>query len=243
MTISTYTDLKAWFAANGRKGKTAPFWTLYGSAWASKETIVARNDNDDNMDTAYQWLEDTIRKVDNPAGQRFRIFQVDIPGGNNPVGQVYFQSSAAATPSGTQGIAGIGSGYRPEGYLTRAEVDEMLKTEREKMEMENRIAALESQLEEPADVWEKIMGGVERIVQTPVGAAIAAKLMGVPLGQPVQPVAAPPEEELTPDDEQFYNNIEAVAQKLGTSPHVLSAKLKSLVDMNPEMAAQILNGI
>ncbi len=238
MTISTYDDLRAWFYGNSRKGNPAPYWTLFGHPFGNKEIIITRNDVNANLDESFEWLQNTIKRVNNPEGQRFRVLQVDQPGGNNPVGQVYTQIYA-------QQMAGIGSlpGY---GGATKQEIAEAIAAEKEKWELQRKLEDLEARINAGPDndFWEKGMSYVERFAQTPIGQAVISKVTGIPFSAIAGAGAGEPDNETAPGDQdnEFYNNMATVAQTLGTNEYEVARKLKILVQQHPDMARQFITG-
>lgn len=243
MTITSYEDLSTWFRDNSRGDKKAPYWSLYAISYGDKDKVFAFEDKQEDLELSLERLIKNIRMGNNPSGQVYRIVQTDTPRGNNPVGharvQIWENSGSAPVPA-VAGIGGIGSGYIGEAQLQQ----EIQKAE-ERWEMKAKIARLEEQLENgnQEDVWEKIMMGVERIGQTPIGIALISKLMGTPIPPPnVYGTARPDtEDEPTDADNKFYDNMQEAAQKVGTDEYTLAMKINELVKTNPVLARQIFN--
>lgn len=235
MNITTFENLNKWFKSNSRKSQPAPYWTLYGLSYGAKDQIIARNDRIDDIEESWRMLEETIRMVNNPQGQRFRVYQVDTPGGNSPVGQVFIQIYETDTAP----VAGIGN-LPALGYVAKSEVEHMLAEERKKWEMEARINALEEQLSAPTNWVDKAAEIFERIARSPAGSALIARLAGVPA--PINPMAgapAPGDDEPGEDDNRFYDNMASVAQTVGVNEYQLAQKLKKFVTENPDMAKNL----
>lgn len=247
MTLSSYESIAAWFKNNARNDKPAPYWSLYSASIGEKERVVTFNDRVDNQEESLAWLIDTIRRGNNPPGQVFRIVQTDTPRGNNPVGNARVQIFDA-NPNGSSAPAGIsGIGAVPIGYVPEDKVQDMIAQAREKWDLQARIQALEDQQNAAVenDPWEKIMAGVERIAQTPIGAALAARLLGVPVppasAENMTGAQARQDDEPGPDDDEFYNNMGEAARRLNTTEYELARKMKALILANPDLARQIFN--
>lgn len=246
MTISNYESLAAWFKGNTRGEKPAPYWSLYSQNIGEKERVVTFNDRVDNLEESLVWLIDTIKRGNNPPGQIFRIIQTDVPRGTNPVGnsrvQIFENQSIAPMVAGAPGIGSV-----PIGYVPEDKVQEMIASAREKWDLEARIQSLEEQQHAAieSDPWEKIMAGVERIAQTPIGAALAARLLGTavpPAGMPGNMTGTQKQDdEPGPEDNEFYDNMAEAAQALNTNEYQLSKKIKALILANPELAKQIFS--
>jgi len=242
MTITSYNDLREWFFGNNRKGKPAPYWTLYGQAYGKNDTISARNHSIDEVEQAYTDLEDSIRRQNHPEGQRFRVLQSDVPGGNNPVAQVFVQVSSTGVQNNVAGIGSLpGSGF---GYMTEADFSRRMAEEKTRWDLEQKVKQLEDRINAPeeADPVEKTVAVIERLANTAAGAAIISKLTGIPASELMQGIhgTAAPDEEIPADDQTFYDNIQQSAELLGTSPHVLADRMKKLIQKDPETAKLLL---
>ena len=259
MTITNFSDLRKWFMNNNRGEKDSPYWTLYFVPAGSKETVVTFNDKVSDMEKSFDWLQDTIRMVNNPEGSRFRVMQVDTPRGNNPTGQVYAQIyERQPNPSGSMAPAQIGA--IPSGY-SESDVQRHVELALLKRENEDLKAAIGA----PDNPWERIFGIVSE--SEPLSNALANliyqfsnKITGTPMA-PVPPVFMPspvngpatkpanaysePEEpmaEMSIDEmqQEIADNINRVCALLNVDALTLSRKLCQLVEANPNMAKTFL---
>lgn len=255
MTVTSFPALQRWFENQSRGEKASPHWTLYAVDYGQKDTRVIFNDRLDDMGASFEFLVNSIRDLNNPQGTKFRIQTYAPKGHNNPTGnvlvQIYENGNAPLGGNQNSGIAGIGAplvGYIPE-ELVEIKIAGALAQAHKEWELNQRLKEMEDRLNAPPDdMVEKITATVERISQTPMGAALIGMLaakMGVSPAALMAPAmngtpATADEDPPGPDEEEFFDNMEATANKLGVTEHVLARKLRELVTANPEMAKQLL---
>lgn len=244
MTITSFDALRDWFMANGKGDDMSPHWNLYGSQYGQTDTRVVSNTRLDDMNESFNYLQQTIRNLNNPDGARFRVMQFPKGKPNHPTANVYVQIFERQGSGGAP-MASIGS--LPEGYVAKTDLDKALAEARRQWELERKIDELEAAVNTPPEDWtEKFIAGVERIGATPIGAVLMAKILGGPL--PPMPgingtpgAAAGSHTDETDDEDQFFTDIEATAQTLGITDNELASKMRKLVETNPTMAQQILS--
>lgn len=255
MGIGNFADLRKWFFAgvkgkNGGEEEGAPHWNLYAGDYGAKELRIQSNTRVNSMNDSYDLLESAIRAQNNPDGTRFRV-QTFAPGkANNPTAETYVQiyertAAPAAPAAAAAGIAGLPAGV---GSIQQY-VDERLKTERLKWEIQN----LKDQLNAPASGWERLIDtlgalpGIDKVFQT-VAIGLVTKFSPSAMPAIQQAMNGAPdagehgEDYDTGTDPQtaFAANIQESANMLGVDPVTLSAKLRNLIRQNPDMARQLM---
>lgn len=228
--ITNIQALKTWFYTTGK-----PFFTLrYYKPGAAGE-VVARNKNEDDLTKAWELLEANVLGQAANTRALLQVFVYDQGKENNYTAL----TNVDMQPGGVQtAVAGIGS--LPGMYGHHGSFEAALKAEREKWEMEKRIDDLEAALEAPKDWGEQITGIFERISTTPVGNVLIARIMGVPMTpQAAAPIAGP----VGDAEDTFEEDLNVTTEALGVSDTELMAKLRRLVEAQPDMAKQILNSI
>jgi len=240
MTITTYNDLWAHFKRiydSGGEGKKSPYFTLFAGGIGEKDKILLWNDQCDNPEEAYQLLSGTIKQLNNPTGQPFRVFQTYKPRHNFASGEyrVQIYDNNAVVPSGVQpGISGL------PGISSIADIERIVQEKQEKWELQRQVEDLQNQLSAPNTFFDKATDFIERIGATPLGQLIAARLMGgmsLPM-QPMQPITGHPQQptetetDLSEQEETFWNNIGAASTALNLTPDQLAEKLAKLLE-NP----------
>lgn len=240
MTVTNYNDLRGLFLQNSTEKRPAPFWTLYAVGLGSKDTIIHRNELVDNLENSFGLLAETIRRVNNPAGTVFRVFQTDRPGGNMSVAEYRVQIFDSANPN-AQHVAGIGS--LPGGYIGEAELEKRLKEAEEKWELKQRIRDLEA--EQESNNWiGKIPDILEKVAASPIGAVFMAKMMNVPLNTAMPnmaPINGTPAsdshngpDDPTDEDERISNAIDEIEDSTGLSAAELLEKIARVARHNPD---------
>lgn len=242
MTVTNYNDLRGLFLQNSTEKRPAPYWTLYAVGLGSKDTIIHRNELVDNLENSFALLAETIRRVNNPAGTVFRVFQTDRPGGNMSVAEYRVQIFDSANPN-AQHVAGIGSLPALSGYIGEAELEKRLKEAEEKWELKQRIRDLEA--EQDSNNWiGKIPDILEKVAASPIGAVFMAKMMNVPLST-AMPTAAPINgtpasdthngpDDPTDEDERISNAIDEIEDSTGLSAAELLEKIARVARHNPD---------
>lgn len=242
MTVTNYNDLRGLFLQNSTEKRPAPYWTLYAVGLGAKDTIIHRNELVDNLENSFGLLAETIRRVNNPAGTVFRVFQTDRPGGNMSVAEYRVQIFDSANPN-AQHVAGIGSLPALSGYIGEAEVQKRLKEAEEKWELKQEIRELRAELE--ASNWiGKIPDILEKVAASPIGAVFMAKMMNVPIST-TMPTAAPVTgtpasdthngpDHTEDEDERISNAIDEIEDSTGLSAAELLEKIARVARHNPE---------
>lgn len=251
MTITSFNDLREWFRFGFDKGvrateegreTTSPYWTLYAVGLGGKDTVLAFNDRLTGLDESYTALVESIRRMNNPTGSMFRVFQTYRPRFNNATQetrvQIFENNLVPAAPQSP----GIGSLV---GYVEESKIAEILRTHREKWEMERRMDELEAQLAAPKDWTDTLINGLERIGQTPVGAMLMAKYLGAPL----PPVPSPavtgthtPDDADNPDSDDLdpeLDTLEELAKANGLTLKQFLAKTAALAQSQPGVVAML----
>lgn len=242
MTVTNYNDLRGLFLQNSTEKRPAPYWTLYAVGLGSKDTIIHRNELVDNLENSFGLLAETIRRVNNPAGTVFRVFQTDRPGGNMSVAEYRVQIFDSANPN-AQHVAGIGSLPALSGYIGEAEFEKRLKEAEEKWDLKQRIRDLEAERENT-----NFVGAIREIVKdfttSPIGAVFMAKLMNVPIST-AMPTASPINgtpasdthngpDDPTDEDERISNAIDEIEDSTGLSAAELLEKIARVARHNPD---------
>lgn len=240
--ITNIDALKRWFDSNGK-----PYFTLRYEG-ANNERIIMRNDAVEDMEKAWQLLEDQVAAQAEVGRARLVVLVYEKGKNNNAVytnvdiRPGFSPASGAAAGIGTlpAGMGGI------EGYI-----DNRIRIA--KLEMEND--QLKDALSSPANTFERITEVVSGIP----GVADVLKILVAGLVGKVNPAAMPAIQAVlngTPDatgaadgdaghddtdpQQQFADNINDVAATLGVDALTLSAKLRNLVKANPEAAKQLM---
>lgn len=246
MVITSYENLQKWFVAT--KGtKPAPYWNLYSLKYGRGDQVVHRNVDVSDLDESARKLEEAVRMLtpgDEPARFKLSVYPEGSP--NNPTASVEVQIRNA----GAAQVAGIGS-LPMAGFVSLNELEQRLENERLKWKLE----LMEDQMNAPGEMWERIVErvsgipGIDKIFQTLAiglvskvnpGAlpAIQAAMNGVPSANEGEHDG----DEAAGDPNQvFAENIQISAATLGVDPLTLSAKLKKLIQENPELAKQMMS--
>ncbi len=251
MTVTNYNDLRGLFLQNSTEKRPAPFWTLYAVGLGAKDTIIHRNELVDNLENSFGLLAETIRRVNNPAGTVFRVFQTDRPGGNMSVAEYRVQIFDSANPN-AQHVAGIGSLPALSGYIGEAELEKRLKEAEEKWDLKQRIRDLEA--EQDSSNWiGKIPDILEKVAASPIGAVFMAKMMNVPLST-AMPTAAPingtpaSDTHSGPDDsddeaERIDEALDTIERNTGLNVADALEKLANVSMHNPEFLKSMMQQI
>lgn len=256
MTISNFNDLRAWFAFGFDKGvKTAeegrennsPYWTLYSVGLGGRDTVLAFNDRLTSLDDSYTALVESIRRMNNPQGSMFRVFQTYKPRHNVATQearvQVFENNQLAQQSNQPPSIGGL------VGYVEKSEMHSIIAAEREKWETQQRIKDLENQIESPGDWTEKLINGIDRIGQTPIGAMLMAKLMGVnpqqfspaPINGPQGAHTQDLEEDSDEDLEGELDALQAIANANGLTLKQFLSKTASVAKAQPGAVSMLVN--
>lgn len=240
--ITTIDGLQAWFY-----DRKIPFWTVRYYKPGGAGEVVARQTTEDNLDASWQQLSRTVADQSrNSRAQLQCMVYSDPKNRNNYDAITNIELSQYGAPLGA---ASIGSLPQINESEIESRISGAIQDARERWELEARIAQLEEEgaRQDPAD---KIFSAIERLVNSPLGNALVARIMGVPL-QPVQVsnVAGTPTKTAGGPDsdadqaDTFDEDIDVTASTLGISDIELASKLRKLVEANPEMAKNLLNSI
>ncbi|MGL5131692.1 MAG: hypothetical protein ACRC78_04130 [Planktothrix sp.] len=255
MTITSINDLRGWFMENFSRGgsakdqesdapgkaSTSPYWTLYSMKYGEKNTVVAQNISETNADDSFSLLAENIRRLNNPEGRTFRIFQTWRPKHNFATAecevQIYNTNVAQVQ---APGIAGMGTNF--QGYVSVGDLEKMFQEREEKWTMKREIEDLKAALDAPSNWMERMAGFFEQIANTPVGQALAQRILMVPGAaqfRPQSPINGTPEPNHN-DGEKFEEDIQKVTELLGVNEFILMEKLRKLVEQNTDVAKSML---
>lgn len=252
MTITNFNDLREWFKFGFEKGvksdqegreTSSPYWTLYSVGLGGADKVLAFNDRLTTVDESFTVLADTIRRMNNPAGSMFRIFQTYRARGNNPTQEARVQIFENNQMSGGS-MPGIGS--LPAGYVDEAKIQSIISEQREKWELEKRLEDLEAQIKAPRNWTDNALETIERIGNTPFGMVILSKISGIPPAEILKSISGigagnTDVDESGMGEAGFDSDIERTTQILGVSEDQLAAKLRRFAEQNPAMARQLFN--
>lgn len=225
--IRNISSVKQWFFDVGE-----PLFTL-SYAGTSNQAIM-RNTVKTDLNEAWDMLE---RQLQYQAESGRAMMQVITyrkeSGANNPTGRTFIDLQPGPPQAQFAGI-----GQLPSGYMDEAKVQGLIREAKEKWEMERRIEDLEEQAKNPADPTDKIIQAIERIGATPIGQMFAARLLGMPVPAITGTPEAPADGDS--DSDTFEDDIAATADILGVSDATLAARLRRLVEAQPDVAKQLL---
>ncbi len=238
--ISNIEAVGRWFKSN-----ESPFYTLaYYSTQSptGQGMVIGRNTKEGDIDTAWERLKTLI--VDQTGYGRAQLNLI-----------VYDKATGANTPSGRTNIdilshgqqsniltPGIGS--LPAGYVDEAKIQSMLD-EREKIwKLERENDDLRAQIDAPGDFWDKATIFLDRIGGTPLGMALATKLLGGPLPLPpsaVNGVHNADNADLPDSDdvEHELDDLESLAQAHGMTLKEFLAKTANYARQQPGVVAML----
>lgn len=253
MTLTRYEDVQHWFNQNqtdDEGGKTPSHWTLYGGNYGEKEIRLLGNTRIDKPGESLAFLIDSIRRMNNPSGSKFRV-QIYKPGSpNNYSAQVFvqvFDDAAQLQQRGASATAIQPAGIGNLPVLNETYIQERIDLALLRRENEELKAALNG----PGSTWERILDIIGQ--SEPLSLALsglitnlAAKngmtLPAAPIARPVTGSPAPvdSDDDDTADPQSiFAESINAAASGLDTDPVTMARKLKKIVEQNPEFAKQI----
>ena len=249
MTITNFNDLHEWFKfgfetklkSDTEGTTTSPYWTLYSVGLGSADKVLATNDRLTNLDESFKALSDTIRRMNNPAGSMFRIFQTSRAKASFPTQECRVQIFENNQISGGSMQPGIGS--LTAGYVDESKIQSIVAAERAKWELEKRLEDLEAQIKAPRNWTDNALETIERIGNTPFGMVILSKISGIPPAEIMKSISgAQSTDNETPNGEaDFDSDIERTTQILGVTEDELASKLRQFAEANPVMARQIFH--
>lgn len=236
--ITSLPSLRTWFLDNQK-----PYWTLYQNG--ANRAIIARNETVEDLNQAWNVLETNVLAQAEGGTANVRVYVTDKPKHNHGLETEARILPLVAQP-GQVGIAGV-----PAGYVDESRVAGMLRDAEEKWELKQKIKELEAERDnQPTDWTETMINGIERIAQTPLGAALVQRFLGgVPQTPAYQPAPAAMNGVPTSPDgdgdeveysDRFFENIETTAALLGVDEETLAQKLAALVAANPSAAKSLL---
>lgn len=254
MTITNFTDLREWFKWGFEKGvrateegreTTSPYWTLYAVGLGGKDTVLAFNDRLTSLDESYTALAESIRRMNNPSGSMFRVFQTYKPRFNNATQEARVQIFENNTPAFSPQTPGIGSLV---GYVEESKIEAILAEHKKRWDLERRLEDLEAQLTAPRDWTDNFINGLERISTTPLGVMLISKLTGLPPA-PMPPMMSPnvngthssdsSETQDTDDVDDELDKLEELARSHGITLKEFLAKTALLAEQQPGVVAML----
>ena len=227
--ITNIDNLREWYFANA-----TPFFGLrYFVPGKAGETIM-RNESEADMSAAWEKLS---REVLSQAANGRALLQVYVyeKTPNNYKALTNMDIRQGGLSSMPQ-VAGIG-GLQP-GFIGKDELETIKAELREKWDMERRIDDLQAAIEAPKDWTESFINGLEKMASNPLGIALISKLTGTTV-TPEMMRGTPATDDAEPSD-SFEDDIQRTASILGVSDIEMAAKLRRMVEQNPDMARQIL---
>lgn len=248
MTLTTFEDVQYWFNNNQSAGdKTAAtHWTLYGGDWGEKETRLLSNTRINKPEESLSYLIETIRKMNNPKGTKFKVILYRPGASNNYTAQTYIQIfDNAGQPGANAAIAGIG--------MLPPQIDERYITERIELAMlKKENEDLKEAINGPSNSWERfleIIGQNEALSNALAGVLMGfAGKSGLPpatFQRPVTGTANTDDDNEAGQDLQqaFIEDVNAAASALQTDAVTMMRKLRQMVKENPEYAKQMFSQI
>jgi len=258
MTITSFESLQKWFYGQQRNDdEVAAHWNLYGTRFGETEKRVSFNTTINDKDGSFSYLAETIRQLNNPDGSTFRIQVFPKGKPNNPTGNVYVQifekSSAANSVMAPTSASGAAISGLPPGV---GSIQEYVNKEVEMAMLKKEVQDLKDALSQPNNGWERavetISGipGIDKALQALVAGLVtkfnpgaAPAVQAAMAGTPSVAYHGEHDEDDSDDPQTvFAENINAAANMLHTDPLTLSKKINALVQSNPEVAKQLLNG-
>lgn len=246
MTLTKYEDLQYWFNSNqssDESGTGAVHWTLYGGNYGEKEIRLMSNTRVNVPSESLAFLVDTIRRMNNPSGAKFRV-QIYKPGSpNNYTAQTFVQVFDGQQNPELRQQTAVGIGNLPahmgESYIQERIDLALLRKENE--ELKNAATGTESLgerifklINENPEISSAIAGLIT---------SVAAK-NGLPVSALPRPVTGSPESDDNDGENPetvFIQNIQQAAGQLNTDPVSLAKGLNRLIQQNPEFAKQIFS--
>lgn len=233
-SITNIEQLEKWFRAGN-----LPFFSLKYAGTGDK--TIFRNEVWEDMEDAWEQLRNQVEAQASAGRAMLEILVHKKGAANHPlrtnvdIRPGYYPAQAGIAGPGMYPQMGIGN---VQEYVTKEVRIAML--ERDNEDLRNEIS-------NPANTWERIL---DKIAESPHLAGIAQMFLGGllgKLGQPApvmtpvngMPVEVSRESEEYPD--AMFENLEAAAGILGTSPEAVAEKLAELVKQNPELAKTLLS--
>lgn len=230
--ITSIEHLERWFKGNGE-----PYFTLKYAG--PGERVIFRNDGAiEDIETAWDELRHQV-EMQGASGRAMLEVLAYKKGRNNHALRTNVDIRAVTTNAQMAGINGMpGSMSSMVDYVDMKVELAMLKRDNEELEF---------RLMEPANTWERI---IDKVSESPHLAGIAQMLIAnlTKTGNASQQIAQQPKPDVEQPqhangnpNHQFEQNILDTSRMLEMDHVTLSAKLKRLVETNPDLAKQILN--
>lgn len=241
MANSAYNSVEAierWF-----KSVNYPYFTLYNGDCTEKKEPSRRifsNISDSSVASAWEKLEAQILELVSNGNTTLTIFVKNKPDTNVSDG---FTALLKMRNNGA-GIAGINgalsaSSVNPTGYVSKEELAKIIADEKEKWELRREIEDLRDAMEAPPpSKIEQFIGRITESVPSEFWAMGFAKILGIPLTQPINGVPRNEETQEETDDlvEAVFGNFE----RAGFNEEMV-LNLSEWVAANQQMAHTIYN--
>lgn len=237
--ITNRDALKSWFFDNAK-----PYFTL---RYYDQDRVIMRNDNQDDMQKAWEMLERHVIGQADSGQARLILFVYDKGKHNNATyTNIDMHPRYSAQPSIPAAISGLPAGV--------GSIEELVNERVRVAMLEKENQDLKEQLSAPQNGWER---SLETISGVP-GMADVFKIIAAGLVSKFSPQSMPVVQGIlngTPDamtgadhDEddgadpgaRFTSNIQETAATLNVDPLTLSEKLRALVKTHPDIARQFL---
>lgn len=235
--ISNIDAVERWFKAN-----EAPYYTIsYYSTQSptGQGQVIGRNTKEGDLETAWSRLKSLIQDQTGFGRAQLHLLVYETPGGaNTPKARTNIDITA--TSQNLQSAAFIGS--TPAGYVTEDAIEKALNAARERWDLEARIASLEAAPE--ADFTDKLLTAFERIGSTPLGAMLAAKILGAPIPAMPSPVNGTghqggPEDQDGDEIGAELDDLETLAEAHGMTLKQFLSKTANLARQQPGVVAML----
>lgn len=232
--ISSLKGIRDWFY-----NQQAPFWTLsyYSSASPTgMGHVISRNTRFGDMEQSWEMLQQSIEaQTGSGRAQLNLIIYEKASGANTPTGRTNIDIISSQVPGMPQ-AAGIGT-LPALGYVDEARVNAIISEKEVLWELRRENEDLKAALDNPNGFADKAMAFIERIGETPLGMAIASKLLGgqMPPMIPPSPVNGTPTPPAGDDEdvESELDSLEAIAQQHGMTLKQFLAKTATLATQQP----------
>ncbi len=239
--ISTLNDIRQWFF-----NLEAPFWTLSYYSTASPTgmgAVIGRNIKFGELDKSWEMLEQSIRAQTGAGRAQLNLIVYEKPSGSNtPAGRTNIDIVSNGVVVGQQpGIGSLGGGQ----YLDESRINAIIEERQQIWELKRENQDLREQIENPNGFADKAIALIERIGSTPMGMAIASKLLGTPM-PPMEAAPAvngtpPPANGLDDEDvETELDSLEAIAAQNGITLKQLLAKTAALASQQPGVVQMLI---
>lgn len=238
--ISSIQSIRDWFY-----NLEAPFWTLTYYSTASPTGmghLIGRNVKFADLEKSWEMLEQSIQ-AQTGAGraQLHLIVYAKAEGSNNPSGRTNIDIMGTGLVGAQQpGIGSLNGG----GFLDEKRINAIIDEKQKLWLLERENEELRAQIENPNGFADKAMAFLERIGSTPMGMAIASKILGSPLPQMPSPaVNGTPtaNHELVDEDvESELDSLEEIARLNGVSLKTLLAKTATLAQQEPGVVQMLI---